>query len=256
VILVFWGGTKLKKYKNTLQMSGNNSSGAVTHKSVVPNGMQVHSPQHNTGHVTARQLNSVAPALQHSGGGAARTPQLWQKQNRELVVPASVACRCAPPTTLPSSSTHHHRCTLRPPAAAAVAAAALAHHNTLQSLILLSKKDNLLVATGLPSQVTQAKMAAAVPVVVDGSCNVGIGLMKTVRGHEVKNLVKYGPAELSKQILVGDMLFNINERSTVQMSQENVAAVRTCSAHSVPAFSHACARNLWVLLIPRSGSRL
>jgi hypothetical protein len=99
-------------------------------------------------------------------------------------------------------------------------------------------------------------MAAAVPVVVDGSCNVGIGLMKTVRGHEVKNLVKYGPAELSKQILVGDMLFNINERSTVQMSQENVAAVRTCSAHSVPAFSHACARNLWVLLIPRSGSRL
>jgi len=83
-------------------------------------------------------------------------------------------------------------------------------------------------------------MAAAVPVVVDGSCNVGIGLMKTVRGHEVKNLVKYGPAELSKQILVGDMLFNINERSTVQMSQENVAAVRTCSAHCVPP-SHTLA---------------
>jgi hypothetical protein len=69
--------------------------------------------------------------------------------------------------------------------------------------------------------------------VYDGSCSVGLGIVKSAKGFEVRTFVKYGPAELSKQIQPGDMLLNINERSTTTMSLENLEAVRRCSVQSV-----------------------
>jgi C-terminal processing protease CtpA/Prc len=67
-------------------------------------------------------------------------------------------------------------------------------------------------------------------------CNVGLGIVYSVKGHEVRNLVKYGPAELSKQILERDILLNINERSTVQMSQDAVNEVCYCSSQRTSCY--------------------
>jgi hypothetical protein len=69
--------------------------------------------------------------------------------------------------------------------------------------------------------------------VYDGSCSVGLGIVKSAKGFEVRTFVKYGPAELSKQIQGGDMLLNINERTTTTMSLESLEAVCCCSAQSV-----------------------
>ncbi len=94
-------------------------------------------------------------------------------------------------------------------------------------------------------------MAAATASVSDIGCGVGLALAKTVRGHEVRSLVKYGPAELSKQILVGDMLFNINDKPTATMSADNVASVRSCiSPRARAAISHSCSRSYWAPPIP------
>jgi C-terminal processing protease CtpA/Prc len=88
--------------------------------------------------------------------------------------------------------------------------------------------------------------------VYDGSCSVGLGIVKSAKGFEVRTFVKYGPAELSKQIQVGDILLNINERSTTTMPLESLEAVRCCSTpHN--AASPACSRSLWALPIPQSG---
>lgn len=76
-------------------------------------------------------------------------------------------------------------------------------------------------------------MATAASLTSDIGCSVGLVLAKTVRGHEVRSFVKYGPAELSKQILVGDMLFNINDKPTAPMSADNVASVCSCNARSI-----------------------
>jgi C-terminal processing protease CtpA/Prc len=76
-------------------------------------------------------------------------------------------------------------------------------------------------------------MAASALLASDIGCSVGLALAKTVRGHEVRSFLKYGPAELSKQILVGDMLFNINDKPTAPMSAESVATVRNCSSQRV-----------------------
>jgi C-terminal processing protease CtpA/Prc len=66
-----------------------------------------------------------------------------------------------------------------------------------------------------------------------GSCSVGMGIVKSAKGFEVRTLVKYGPAELSKQIQSGDMLHNVDGRSTTEMSLESLEAVSCCSAQSV-----------------------
>ena len=57
---------------------------------------------------------------------------------------------------------------------------------------------------------TAAAHAAADAVGVD----VGMQVVKSAKGWEVKSFTRYGTAELSKQIQPGDVLMAINEKNT------------------------------------------
>ena len=87
---------------------------------------------------------------------------------------------------------------------------------------------------------TAASHAAADAVGVD----VGMQVVKSAKGWEVKSFTRYGTAELSKQIQPGDVLMAINEKNTTLMALEAVYAVCHCSARPpspAPPPTHALA---------------
>ena len=77
---------------------------------------------------------------------------------------------------------------------------------------------------------TAASHAAADAVGVD----VGMQVVKSAKGWEVKSFTRYGTAELSKQIQPGDVLMAINEKNTTLMALEAVYQVCHCSARPPP----------------------